>query len=413
MNGCRYHFCYFCLKDETFDMIYQWRAVIDEYQRQHKGETKILMSEAYGNETIFVKYYQSPDGFRQGSHMPFNFVLITDLNTNSTAADFKRVIDDRIKALPKSKKTNWVIGNHDQPRMASRYGSEKVDALLTLLMTLPGIAVTYNVRIFCIVLAISLRSYIIFQGEEIGMVDYRYGISFEETLDPAALNAYPDGPRDGWEWKSRDPERTPFQWDDTNFAGFCECKDKTWLPVNDNYPDLNLARQKSLRKSTFNYYKELSELRKDETMMKGDYKSFVKNQVLGYTRLGYNEKESYFTTKFLIISFYRSLTGHGPRLILINFGDTDEVVNVSKFTNLFGQKLRVLVAGGETSHGKGYVVWVLRLHLNFFFSIFSDILNANNVRLGKFNAIVVENSTAHKTTLLISIVLDILKLLKN
>lgn len=48
-----------------------------------------------------------------------------------------------------------------------------------------------------------------------------------------------------------------------------------------------------------------------------------------------------------------------------------------------------------------------------FFSIFSDILNANNVRLGKFNAIVVENSTAHKTTLLISIVLDILKLLKN
>lgn len=188
------------------------------------------------------------------------------------------------------------------------------------------------------------------------MVDYRYGISFEETLDPAALNAYPDGPTDGWEWKSRDPERTPFQWDDTDFAGFCECKDKTWLPVNDNYPDLNLARQKSLRKSTFNYYKELSELRRDETMMEGDYKSFVKNQVLGYTRLGYNEEESYVTTKSLIISFYRSLTGYGPRLILINFGDTDEVVNVSKFTNLFGQKLRVLVAGVETSHEKGYVI---------------------------------------------------------
>lgn len=116
------------------------------------------------------------------------------------------------------------------------------------------------------------------------MVDNRFGISFDETVDPAALNAYPDGPRDGWQWKSRDPERTPYQWDDTDDAGFCQCYEKTWLPVNDNYPSLNLALQKSLRKSTFNFYKELSALRTDVTMMKGDYKSFVQNQVLGYTR---------------------------------------------------------------------------------------------------------------------------------
>lgn len=116
------------------------------------------------------------------------------------------------------------------------------------------------------------------------MVDFRYGISFDETLDPAALNAYPDGPKDGWQWKSRDPERTPFQWDATKNAGFCNCSGKTWLPVNDNYPSLNLARQKSLIKSTFRYYKELSKLRKDETMMTGDYQSFVQSDVLGYTR---------------------------------------------------------------------------------------------------------------------------------
>lgn len=116
------------------------------------------------------------------------------------------------------------------------------------------------------------------------MVDFRYGISFEETVDPAALNAYPDGPKDGWQLKSRDPVRTPFQWDGTKNAGFCDCRDKTWLPVNNNYPNLNLALQKSMRKSTFNYYKELSVLRKDVTMMRGDYKSFVQNQVLGYTR---------------------------------------------------------------------------------------------------------------------------------
>lgn len=126
-------------------MMYQWRDVMDEYQRQNEGETRIIMSEAYANETLTMKYYQSEDGSRQGSHMPFNFVLINELNEWSTAADFKRVIDARIKALPSGRMTNWVIGNHDQPRVGSRYGKEKIDSLLTLVMTLPGIAVTYNV----------------------------------------------------------------------------------------------------------------------------------------------------------------------------------------------------------------------------------------------------------------------------
>lgn len=136
------------LKDEVYDMIYQWRAFMDEYQAEHQGETRIMMSEAYANESFTMKYYQSPDGTRQGSHMPFNFVLINELNEGSKAEDFKRVIDARIRALPAGRMTNWVIGNHDQPRVGSRYGRERIDALLTLVMTLPGIAVTYNVRLF-------------------------------------------------------------------------------------------------------------------------------------------------------------------------------------------------------------------------------------------------------------------------
>lgn len=138
------------LKDDVYDMIYQWREFMDEYQREHQGDTRIIMSEAYANESFTMKYYQSLDGTRQGSHMPFNFVLINELNEWSKAEDFKRVIDNRIKALPAGRMTNWVIGNHDQPRVGSRYGTERIDALLTLVMTLPGIAVTYNVRLFYI-----------------------------------------------------------------------------------------------------------------------------------------------------------------------------------------------------------------------------------------------------------------------
>lgn len=118
------------------------------------------------------------------------------------------------------------------------------------------------------------------------MVDFRYGISYEETVDPQACNAYTVKPEeDGWQWASRDPVRTPFQWDDSNDAGFCECgSNNTWLPVHDNYRSVNLALQKSWRKSTFNFYKELSELRKDDTMMEDGYESFVVNEVLAYTR---------------------------------------------------------------------------------------------------------------------------------
>lgn len=141
-----------------YDMIYQWREVMDEYKNEHGGETRIIMSEAYANETFTMKYYQSLDGSRQGSHMPFNFVLINELDEWSSAADFKRVIDNRINALPSGRKTNWVIGNHDQPRVGSRYGREKIDALLTLVMTLPGIAVTYNVRVFNITIDESINA---------------------------------------------------------------------------------------------------------------------------------------------------------------------------------------------------------------------------------------------------------------
>lgn len=117
------------------------------------------------------------------------------------------------------------------------------------------------------------------------MVDFRDGISFADTVDPQACNAYPNGPVDGWQWASRDPVRTPFQWDDSTNAGFCQCgTNKTWLPVNTNYQSLNLERQKSWRKSTFGYYKELSALRQDDTMMEGDFESFVVNDVLAYTR---------------------------------------------------------------------------------------------------------------------------------
>lgn len=112
------------------------------------------------------------------------------------------------------------------------------------------------------------------------MLDFRQGISWEETEDPQACNVGINGP---WRQVSRDPQRTPFQWDDTQWAGFSQAR--PWLPVNSNYKELNLALQKKAARSTFKFYKQLMELRKENTFVHGSFRSKVlANKVFAYVR---------------------------------------------------------------------------------------------------------------------------------
>jgi alpha-glucosidase len=114
-----------------------------------------------------MKYFIDEKG-KVGSHFPFNFILIENLNENSNAFDFKTQIDNWINNLPSIGTSNWVLGNHDKPRVGSRYGQTRIDGMLMLLLLLPGVAVTYN-------------------GDEIGMVDFRDGISWDDTRDPQVI----------------------------------------------------------------------------------------------------------------------------------------------------------------------------------------------------------------------------------
>lgn len=126
-------------------MIYDWREYTDNYQKKKGGNTVLLMTEAYTNASFYRKYFASDDNKRQGPQIPFNFELIERLNRTSTAHDFKKVIDDRLALAPAGKRMNWVMGNHDRPRVGSRHGEGRIDGFLMLVMTLPGIAVIYNV----------------------------------------------------------------------------------------------------------------------------------------------------------------------------------------------------------------------------------------------------------------------------
>lgn len=257
----------------TYEMIREWREVLDEYQE------KVMMMEAYANMTMTIKYYI------YGAHFPFNFGLITDTNQDSTAADFKGVIDRWMLNMHFVDGTaNWVAGNHDQSRLVTRYGKERAQAITVLTLLLPGVGVTYN-------------------GEEIGMENT--WISWEDTKDPQGCNAG----KEGFEKASRDPARTPFQWDNTISAGF-STGPKTWLPVNKNYATLNLAAQKKQDNSYYALYKEVSALRKSPAVKQGTLTtSLLGDDILFFTRKA--DKDVVY--------------------VMINFSNKEETVDLSTF----------------------------------------------------------------------------------
>lgn len=202
------------------------------------------------------------------------------------------------------------LGNHDKPRFGSRYGTERIDGLLTLLLTLPGVAVTYN-------------------GDEIGMLDYR-DITWDMTLDPQACNTNdPNNFKDA----SRDPQRTPFQWDDTDFAGFKALTgEQPWIQVNPNYKELNLAEQKTANKSFYKFYQKLAEVRKDEVFVNGSFSSLSFNDdVFAYKRTV--ESKSY--------------------VVLINFSNKNHTINVNDLEVSFPGQSEVVIAGSRSSYEAG------------------------------------------------------------
>ncbi|XP_050080381.1 maltase A1-like [Anopheles maculipalpis] len=241
-------------QNETLDMVYQWRAVMDEFVQQYGVRERIIMAETYSPIDTVMKYYGNETV--HGAQIPFNFHFITDLNQNSSAKDFQRTINYWIDHMPALETIvpNWVLGNHDQHRVASRFGEDMIDAMNMIMLMLPGVSVTYN-------------------GEEIGMEDV--WISYNDTVDPAACNAGPNR----YQYTTRDPERTPFQWDSSKNAGFSTAN-HTWLPVSSNYTLVNVKLQQGIARSHLNVYRSLVEMKQTVAFVPHSLGIFVQGDVL-------------------------------------------------------------------------------------------------------------------------------------
>src|SRR5690606_13354635 len=167
----------------------------------------------------------------RGAHLPFNFQLI-QLPWN--AQDIATAIDQYEGALPGESWPNWVLSNHDRPRIASRVGEAQARIAAMLLLTLRGTPTLYY-------------------GDEIGMRDEP--IPIDEIVDPQGLNM-PEKDL------SRDPARTPMQWDEGLYAGFSNAK--PWLRIARNYARVNVERLRQDPYSMLVLHHKLLKLRNQE-----------------------------------------------------------------------------------------------------------------------------------------------------
>lgn len=101
---------------ECYNIIYAWRDLLDAWQDEHQTETKIIMTEAYANLTFTMRYYGAADkdnNHRLGAHIPFNFLLITNLGRDSVAPDFIHTINKWLTYMPGTLSNtitaNWVV----------------------------------------------------------------------------------------------------------------------------------------------------------------------------------------------------------------------------------------------------------------------------------------------------------------
>jgi alpha-glucosidase len=258
---------------ETFDQIRGMREVLHEEYRDkvHIGET------GTPDFQTLVRYYgHDLDGY----DIPYNFSM---LYTSWDAGQIRALVESYYDALPAGAWPNFVFGNHDDHRVATRFGMENHRSVGMLLLTLWGIPTMYY-------------------GDELGMADVF--VPVEKRIDPWGINK----PESDF---GRDPERTPMQWDSSPNAGFTT--GQPWLPLADNYEEVNVAAQTADPHSTLNFYKHLLRLRRELPALQNGSFAFVDKLPAG------------------VLAYVRE--ADGQRLfIAINFGSQPREVDISALT---------------------------------------------------------------------------------
>ncbi len=259
-----------------FDVLREMRAVADEY------DGRLLIGELYLPIDRLMAYYGPTGDILQ---MPHNFHL---LRQPWEAAYIRATIDLYAGRLPDFAWPNWVLSNHDNPRMASRIGPGQARVAAMLLLTLRGTPTLYY-------------------ADELGLPNVE--IPSEHIQDPEEHTM--PGHHAG-----RDPERTPMQWDASSNAGFTS--GTPWLPVSHDYTTLNVEHQRNDPHSMLTMQRRLIALRRNEaSLTNGPYAPVLSDgDLIAYTR-GTDDRT------FLIVL---NLGGNPQELSLARLGRSGTIV---------------------------------------------------------------------------------------
>lgn len=173
------------------------------------------------------------------------------------------------------------LGNHDQPRVVSRFGDTSSEELWKR-----------SAKCLATLMYLQRGTPFIYQGEELGMTNAPFETR-EQLRDVEELNLLALCSSEAeleWAWrgikaKGRDNARTPMQWSAGANAGFTT--GEPWIMLNPNYTGINAEAEEGDPDSILNYYRALIALRNSTpALLRGDWRELLpeSGQVVAYTR---------------------------------------------------------------------------------------------------------------------------------
>lgn len=321
-----------------FEDKYQGQKMIDAYAQGprlheylHEMNREVLqhydiMTVAEGPGTHTDNVLNLVDADRQELNMNYHFdhqgigvgdrFIVNDDFQN--LVKFKQVMSDWDTALADKGWNTIYFGNHDFPRMVTRWASDAPEhrriaskMLSTYLLTMRGTPYYY-------------------MGDELGMSNIKFD-NIEDYKDIMTINWYNLTKEEGGDLEqfieshklcARDNARTPIHWDDSAHGGFTS--GTPWIQVNPNYVEVNAAAQEQDPDSELNYFRTLNQVRKNNlTLVYGAYDLLLPEhtQVYAYTRTLDEDKI----------------------LVLLNFSSDTVTLNIAELGGINMQHAQVLL----------------------------------------------------------------------
>lgn len=233
----------------------------------------LTVGETWSATVQNAKQYSNPDGSELSMVFQFEHILLDQQDDGEkwdlkplNLVDLKRTLAKWQTELGDEGWNSLFWNNHDTPRIVSRWGNDEEYR-------------QESAKLFAILLHLMKGTPYIYQGEEIGMTNYEMA-SLDDIYDIESINMYHERLAAGYSEvdiltsinaKGRDHARTPMQWrSDQAHAGFTV--GQPWIPVNNNFTEINVAQNLAEKDSVFATYQQLIQYRRDhDIVVKGDF----------------------------------------------------------------------------------------------------------------------------------------------